>query len=55
MFLSYTDNRHTDTHTKSKKWDFQIQGASKRVNPSKSPFRKFDPKTILSLLIGKRK
>ena len=28
---------------------------SKRVNPSKSPLRKFDPKTVLSPLIGKRK
>ena len=41
--------------TKRKKCDFWIQGTSKRVNPSKSPFRKFDPKTILSLLISKRK
>ena len=46
----------TDTHTDEKlKCNFRIQGTSKRVNPSKSPFRKFDPKTILFLLIGKRK
>ena len=34
---------------------FRIQETSKRVNPSKSPFPKFDPKTILFLLIGQRK
>ena len=27
----------------------------KRVNPSKASFRKFDSKTILSLLTGRRK
>ena len=46
---------HTYTQTKRKKWDFRTQGTSKRVNPSKSPLRKFDPKTLLSLLIVKRK
>ena len=30
---------------------FRIQETSKWVNPSKPPFRKFDPKPILSLLI----
>ena len=30
---------------------FRIQRASKRVNPSKSPFRKFDPKIIFFLII----
>ena len=29
---------------------FGFKRTSKRVNPSKSPLRKFDPKTILSLL-----
>ena len=33
---------------------FRIQGVSKRVKPSKSPPRKFDPKTILSLLIKRK-
>ena len=64
MFLSYVDQRHADRDThrdihirrpNAKKWDFRIQGTSKRVNPSKSPFRKFDLKTIHSLRIGKRK
>ena len=40
-----TYKRHAD---KLLKCDFQIQGTSKRVNPSKSLFPKFDPKTILS-------
>ena len=34
---------------------FLNQWTSKCVNPSKSPFQKFDPETILSLLIGKSK
>ena len=57
FFLSYADNRytHTDTHIHRPKADFRIQGTSKRVNISKSSLRKFDPKTILSLLTGKRK
>ena len=47
----------TDTPTdQSLKILFSDQGPSKCVYPSKSPFRKFDPKTLLSLLyIGKRK
>ena len=37
-----------------KKCDFRIQRFSKRVNPSKSQFRKFDSETTLSLpYIGK--
>ena len=41
----------TDTHTETNrlKWDFWIQETSKRVNPSKSLLRKFDPQTILSV------
>ena len=47
---------HTHTHRPfAKNGDFRIQGTSKRVNPLKSPFRKCDPKTIRSLLKGKRK
>ena len=45
-----------DIHThrpNAKNVIFRIQGTSKRVNLSKSPFRKFDPKTILFLLTGK--
>ena len=38
---------HTDTRTHTRR--------PNRVNPLKSPFRKFDPRTVLSLLIGKRK
>ena len=52
------EDTHTQTHIhtdQTQKSDFRIQGTSKCVNPSKSSFRKFDPKTILSLLIGKRK
>ena len=41
---------NADTQTKRQKCDFRIHETSKRVNPSKSPFRKFDLKTILSLL-----
>ena len=48
-------HRETHAQTEREKCDFRIQGTSKRVNPSKSPLRKFDPKTVLSLLIGKRK
>ena len=45
---------HTHTHRPfAKNVFFRIQGTSKHVNPSKFPLRKFDPKTILSLLIGK--
>ena len=68
MFLSYADNRHnTDTHTDTHRdthTDTQthrsnaknvIFGFRGRVNPPKSPLRNFDQKTILSLLIGKRK
>ena len=54
---TYTQT-HIQTHIRtdqSYKCDFRIQGPSKHVNPSKSPLRKFDPKTIVSLLIGKRK
>ena len=47
---------HTHTHRPfAKNVIFGFRRSSKRVNPSKSPFRKFDPKTILSILIGKRK
>ena len=46
---------YTHTQTKRKKWDLRIKETSKHVNPSKSQFRKFDPKTRDSLLIGKRK
>ena len=52
LFLSYAGNRRTD---QPQKGDFQIPETSKRVNPSKFSFRKFDPKTILSQLISKRK
>ena len=47
-----------DTHIQTDqrlKMIFGFREASKRVNPSKSPLRKFNPKTILSLPIGKRK
>ena len=51
-------NKHTHryklTHN-HQKCEFWIQKTSKRVNSSKSLFRKFDPKKILSLLIGKTK
>ena len=53
LFLTYVDN--TRIHSTSAKFDFWLQGTSKRVNPLKSLLRKFDSKTILSLLIGKRK
>ena len=48
---------HTHTHTHRPFAKNVIFGfrRPKRENPSKPPFRKFDPKTILSLLIGKRK
>ena len=51
---------HTETHTHThrlfaKNMIFGFRGISKRVNSSKSPFQKLDPKTILFLLIGKRK
>ena len=36
-------------NNESMKVYFLILRNSKRVNPSKSPFQKFDPKTILSL------
>ena len=54
MLITDTDT-HTQTQINRLKYDFRIQGSSKRVNASKSPFRKLDAKTILSLLIGKRK
>ena len=41
--------------TTAKKYDFLIQGISKRVNSSKFPLQKFDPKTILYLPIGTKK
>ena len=45
----------TQTHRPNVKYViFGFRGPDKRVNPSKSPFRKFDPITILFLLIGKR-
>ena len=50
--LTYRD---THAHRPNAKCDFRNQEISKRVNPSKSPFQKFDPKTVLSLFIGKRK
>ena len=34
---------------------FGFKGLQKGVNPSKSSLQKFDPKTILSLLMDKRK
>ena len=49
---------HTHTHTHrpfAKNVIFGFRGPQNHVNPSKSPFRKYDPKTILSLLISKRK
>ena len=55
---------HTYTErgeTNRLKGDFRIMvvtrhGTSKRVNPSKSQFRKFDPKSIFSLpYMGKKK
>ena len=50
LVWSYADNRHTHAHiSTAKKWDFPIQENSKRVNVSKSPFQKFNPKTILFL------
>ena len=62
--MSYADKRHTDTQTHRhtdihtdqtlKMW-ISDSGDHKGVSPSKSPFRKFDPKRILFLLIGKRK
>ena len=42
----------TDAHThrpNAKNVIFRIQGTRKRKNPSKSPFQKSDPKTVLSL------
>ena len=44
-------NRHTHIHTDQplKMWCFRIQRTSKRVNPSKYPFQKFDKNTIFSL------
>ena len=59
-FLSDADNRHSDTLThihvdQTQKMVFSDSGNWKRVNPSKSPLRKFDPKTIPSLLISKKK
>ena len=50
--------RHADPYTlrpNAKNVIFGFRGASERVNPSKSLLQKFDPKAILSLLIGKRK
>ena len=53
LFLSYVDNRHTHRHNKKKV--FWIQDIPKGVNSEKSPFWKFDPKTVLSLpYMGKR-
>ena len=53
---------HTDTQTQThthrpnyKNVFFGFRGASKSVKPSKSPLRKYDPKPIFSLVIGKRK
>ena len=48
--MNYSDNRHSDAYTDQlKNGDFRIQGSSKRVNPPKSLFRKFDTKRIISL------
>ena len=66
MLIADTHARaQTHTHTErerererptAKNEIFRNQVTSKRVNPSKSPFRKFDAKTILSLpYVGKRK
>ena len=56
LFWSYADNRHSYAQTNHWKGDFQIQGTSKRVNPSKSQFRKFITKTIFfPPCMGKRK
>ena len=50
------EDTHSHLHThQTLKCDFQIQWVLKRVNPSKSPLRKFDPKPILSVLISKKK
>ena len=49
---------HRDIHTQRPNANnviFLIQETLKRVNPLKFPVGKFDPKTIFSLLIGKRK
>ena len=65
--MTDTDTRtdiHTDTHTGTQthihtdqtlKMRFSDSGDFKTCKSTKSPFRKFVPKTILSLLIGKRK
>ena len=45
---------HIQTDQRVKMW-FSDSGDLKYVNPSKSSFWKLDPKTILSLIIGKRK
>ena len=57
MLIVHTDTRtHRHTHkSTAENMIFWIKETSKRVNPSKFPFRKFDPKAILSLLMGKRK
>ena len=56
LIIAHTHTRtHTHTHRPfAKNVIFGFRG-SKRVYPSKSPFLKFDSKTVLSLLIGKRK
>ena len=48
--MSYADNRHTHWPN-AENVIFGFKRASQRVNPSKSPFRKFDFKTILPLLV----
>ena len=56
--FNFAINKQSDTYRHRptiKNVIFRLRGISKRVNPSKSPLRKFDPKTILSLLIGERK
>ena len=55
MLITVTQTPTLVHRPNSKNEDFQIQGTSKRVNPSKSPLQKYDPKTILSLLMSKRK
>ena len=51
--FNHVDKKHSYGHT-HKQCDFRIQGTSICVYPLKSQFRKFDPKTILSLpYVGK--
>ena len=53
MFIKHTQRereRERKRENKRLKCDFRIQEISKRVNSSKSLFRKFDPKKMLSLL-----